>query len=213
MFTGIIQNQGNVVKKESLGRQVRFFIRMAKKEKRKLEPGESIAVNGVCLTARRCSSQGFEADVIRETLEATTLGSLKPGSKVNLERSLRLGDSLGGHFVTGHVDEVARIIHIERAGNNRTFSIRAGKKILTLIASKGSVTVDGISLTVQKVRGSVFEVGLVPHTLKETSLGEKKSGDAVNLEADLIARYLSLCGPILKRSQKMTQKKLKQQGF
>ena len=172
MFTGIIQNRGIITGQKKQGGQVQFSFRFAKREKQKLEPGESIAVNGVCLTARRCSPAGFDADVIAETLESTTLGSLRRGDGVNLERSLRLGDSLGGHFVTGHVDETGKIFNIRRRGKNKTFSISAGKKLLPFIAPKGSVTVDGISLTVQNVAKNIFEVGIVPHTLRETTLSK-----------------------------------------
>lgn len=191
MFTGIVQNQGIVIRRKKQGGQAHFSFRLIKKEKRKIEAGESIAVDGVCLTARAPSSRNFEADVIRETLEATTLGNLRNGNRVNIERSLRLGDSLGGHFVTGHVDGTGQIVQIKSLGRNKTFSIKAPEKALLFLAPKGSVTVDGISLTLQKVKGTVFEVGIVPHTLQETTFSRKKSGDRVNLEADLIARYLN----------------------
>ena len=216
MFTGIIQNRAIIKRKIKRGLQVQFFFQFLKKEKRKVEPGESIAVNGVCLTARHPSSRSFEADVIRETLESTTLENLRPGDRVNLERSLRLGDSLGGHFVTGHVDEIGEIVKIGRSGKNKTFFIKAGKKFLPFVAPKGSVTVDGISLTVQKVRGAIFEIGIVPHTLNETTLSKKKAGDTVNLEADLIARYLNLFSEALTHSKKpgtALMAKLKKQGF
>lgn len=216
MFTGIVQNRARVVRKEEKGGQVHFSFRLAKKEKRRIEAGESIAVNGVCLTARHSSFQSFEADVIRETLQATTLGKLLTGGQVNLERSLRHGDSLGGHFVTGHVDGTGEIVRIQSQGRNKTFSIRAAKEVLPFVAVKGSITVDGISLTIQKIKGPVFEVGIVPHTLRETTLSNKKSGDTVNLEADLIARYLNHFSDFIKPPQKKSRAlagRLKKQGF
>ena len=216
MFTGIIQNIGIVTARRESGRQVQFSFRFKRKEKRPLVSGESIAVNGVCLTARECKTNLFKADVIRETLDSTTLGRLRKGDRVNLERSLRFGDSLGGHFVTGHVDGLGKIVQIKKSGRNQTFSIQAPSEVLKFIAAKGSVTVDGTSLIVQKIRENVFEIGLVPHTLKETTLSDKKAGDGVNLEADLIARYLHLFSDIPKfrnGSSKNLRSKLKQQGF
>ncbi len=216
MFTGIIQNQGIVIKREERNKQVHFTFRLSVKEKRNLLAGESIAVNGVCLTACGVSSRGFEADVIRETLESTTLKDLQRGEKVNLERSLRYGDPLGGHFVTGHVDGLGQIVRIKRTGKNKTYSIKAGKNLRPFLAPKGSITVDGISLTVQKVKGNLFEIGIVPHTLKVTALSNKKPGDAVNLEADLIARYLNIFSEFLPQSKKPGKAllaRLKKQGF
>jgi len=192
MFTGIIENEGLIIKQEERGGQVRFGFRFQKKELG-LKVGDSIAVSGVCLTAVRASSTGFEADVVRQTLEATTLGSLKMGGRVNLERSLKLGAGLGGHFVTGHIDERGKIVKIEKRKKNTTLFITASKDIIALLADKGSVACDGISLTVQKVRGSVFEIAVIPHTLKVTTLGLKRVGSEVNLEVDIVARYLQMC--------------------
>lgn len=192
MFTGIIENQGIVHKKEERGGQVRFGFRFRKKEKG-LRVGDSIMVSGVCLTAVWVSSTGFEADVVHETLEATTLGGLKFGGIVNLERSLKVGDGMGGHFVTGHVDGRGTIAKIERRKMNTTLFIKASKAIISLLADKGSVACDGISLTVQKVRGAVFQIAVIPHTLKVTTLGIKRTGSEVNLEVDIVARYLHMC--------------------
>jgi riboflavin synthase len=192
MFTGIIENIGTVAKKEERGGQVRFNFRFQKKEKR-LKVGDSIAVNGTCLTAVSVSPTNFEVDVVRETLQSTTLGQLDLGGKVNLERSLRVGDELGGHFVTGHIDGRGKIVKIEKRKRNTTLFIQAPKDIIALQAPKGSVAIDGISLTVQKVRGSVFEIAVIPHTLKVTTLGLKRVGSEVNLEIDIVARYLKVC--------------------
>ena len=192
MFTGIIENQGIIQKKEERGGQVRFGFRFKKKEKG-LKVGDSIMVSGVCLTAVRVSPAGFEADVVHETLEATTLGALKLGGVVNLERSLKVGAGMGGHFVTGHIDGRGTIMKIEKRKKNTTLFIRASKDIIALLADKGSVACDGISLTVQKVRGVEFQIAVIPHTLKVTTLGIKREGSEVNLEVDIVARYLQIC--------------------
>ena len=201
MFTGIVENQGMVFKKEARGGQVRFGFRLQKKEKG-LKVGDSIAVSGVCLTAVRVSPSSFEVDVVRQTLEATTLGTLDLGGRVNLERSLKLGAGLGGHFVTGHIDGRGRIVKIEKRKKNTTLFLTASKDIITLFADKGSVACDGISLTVQKVQGSVFQIAVIPHTLKVTTLGVKRVGSEVNLEVDIVARYLQMC--FLKKRSKRT---------
>jgi riboflavin synthase len=192
MFTGIVENQGVVIKKEDRGGQIRFGFRFERKEKN-LKVGDSIAVSGVCLTAVRLSPSNFEVDVVRQTLEATTLGLLERGSRVNLERSLKLGDRFGGHFVTGHIDGRGTIVKIEKRKKNTTLFLTASKDIITLLADKGSVACDGISLTVQKVRGNVFQIAIIPHTLKVTTLGIKRVGSEVNLEVDIVARYLQMC--------------------
>jgi riboflavin synthase len=192
MFTGIVENQGIVFKKERQGGQVRFAFRFQKKEK-DLKVGDSIAVSGGCLTAVRVSPSGFEADVVRQTLEATTLGTLELQGKVNLERSLKVGDGLGGHFVTGHIDGRGKIVKIEKRKKNTTLFLKASKDIIALLADKGSIACDGISLTVQKVQGSVFQIAVIPHTLKVTTLGIKRVGSEVNIEVDIVARYLQKC--------------------
>lgn len=192
MFTGIVENQGRVIKKEPRGGQVRYGFRFQKKEK-ELKAGDSIAVSGVCLTAVCVGSTGFEADVVRQTLEATTLGMLGKGDFVNLERSLKIGDRLGGHFVTGHIDGRGTIVKIEKRKKNTTLFLTASKDIIALLADKGSVACDGISLTVQKVRGSIFQIAVIPYTLQVTTLGTRRVGSEVNLEVDIVARYLQMC--------------------
>lgn len=190
MFTGIIQNQAKVTKASASGGQIHFAFRFLKTEKRKLELGESIAVNGVCLTVVKIIVQGFEADVVRETLQATTLGSLKAGDSVNTERALRFGDPLGGHFVSGHVDAVGKIVSIRKSGRNLLYTFSMPEAVEPYTVIKGSMVVDGISLTVQAVGSHTFDISIVPHTFRVTSLARKKAGDAVNLEADLVSRYL-----------------------
>ncbi|HNX69460.1 MAG TPA: riboflavin synthase [Candidatus Omnitrophota bacterium] len=216
MFTGIIENQGTVIKKEERGGQIRFGFRFQKKEKG-LKVGDSIMTDGVCLTAVRVSSGHYEVDVVRQTLEATTLGTLEMGSRVNLERSLKVGDPLGGHFVTGHIDGRGTVVKIERRNKNTTLFIQTSKDIIALLADKGSVACDGISLTVQKVKGAVFQIAVIPHTLKVTTLGIKKVGSQVNLEVDIVARYLQMCfaGQKAKKtfSSRTILKELLKQGF
>ncbi|MBN1687849.1 MAG: riboflavin synthase [Candidatus Omnitrophica bacterium] len=215
MFTGIIQNQGKVLKKTETGGIVRFRIGFQRKAKRRLEIGESIACEGVCLTAVKATSKYFEVDVVKETLAATTLGGLRIGSFLNLERSLRAGDPLGGHFVTGHVDGRGIITKIERRGKNWIFWFQADKAVTKLLAHKGSIAVDGISLTIQGVQGNRFKIAIIPHTLKETTLGRKKVKDPVNLEIDLITRYLKILSDELKprKSTQLKLSKLIEQGF
>ncbi len=213
MFSGIVQNRGIVRRRIPQNGQVRFSFRLEKPEKG-LRIGESIAVDGVCLTAAKIGSRTFEADVIRETLEATTLRRLKMGERVNLERALKFGDRLSGHFVTGHVDAQGILRKIRKKGANRTFFIEAPKDILKFIARKGSIAVDGVSLTIQDRFGRIFSVGLVPHTLSATSLRLKKIGDPVNLEADLMARYLDLLNSAVPRDFRRLQiSTLKKRGF
>jgi riboflavin synthase len=152
--------------------------------------GDSIAVNGVCLTAIEFDSRGFSADVSRESLSRTTLGTLGPGAPVNLELALLPTTRLGGHLVSGHVDGVGRIIERVNDGRSWRFTLEAPENLARYIAEKGSICINGISLTVNTVTGPCFSVNIVPHTLQETTLGSSQTGDPVNLEVDLIARYL-----------------------
>jgi riboflavin synthase len=152
--------------------------------------GDSIAVNGVCLTAVALDSGSFSADVSRETLSLTSLGHLARGSKVNLEKALTLQTRLGGHLVSGHVDGLGEVISRHDDARSVRFSIRAPAQLAKYIAAKGSITMDGTSLTVNKVEGSTFELNIVPHTLQETIIADYRSGTPVNLEVDVIARYL-----------------------
>lgn len=152
--------------------------------------GDSIAVSGVCLTAVDVSAQGFTADVSGETLARTTLGRRRTGDPVNLEKALTLTTPLGGHLVSGHVDGVATVVSRREAGRSVLFRIKAPETLARYVAEKGSVCVDGVSLTVNTVHGAAFEVNIVPHTLVETTLGKLKAESEVNLEVDILARYL-----------------------
>lgn len=190
MFTGIIQAVGEVADLQSRGGDVRLRIRAGRLDLGDVALGDSIAVNGVCLTAVDLPGDGFAADVSRETLSLTSLGRLRPGSPVNLEKALTLATRLGGHLVSGHVDGLGRVLERHDDARSVRFRMKAPDELARYIAHKGSITVDGTSLTVNAVDGSCFELNIVPHTLKETIMGGYAVGTEVNLEVDLIARYL-----------------------
>ncbi|MEW6772154.1 MAG: riboflavin synthase [Bacillota bacterium] len=190
MFTGIIEELGQVrgITRQAVSAGLQIT---ADKVMEGLRVGDSIAVNGVCLTVTAFKDKSFQADVMAETLAKTNLGELKVGHRVNLERALRLGDRFGGHIVTGHVDGVGRILRKERQEIAQVFSIQAPPEVSFYLIKKGSVAVDGISLTVVESWEDGFTVSIIPHTAAVTTLGFKGPGDTVNLEADLIAKYVA----------------------
>ncbi|GAB4350958.1 MAG: riboflavin synthase [Immundisolibacter sp.] len=188
MFTGIIQAVGQVAALERHGGDVRLYIGGLPLSDGRL--GESIAVSGVCLTAVAFTEDGFVADVSAETLTCTTLGDWRVGERVNLERALVLGGRLGGHLVSGHVDGVGEVVARRGDARSQRFTLRAPAGLARYIAAKGSITLDGVSLTVNAVDGAQFEVNIVPHTLTHTSLDAWQPGWRVNIEVDLLARYL-----------------------
>ena len=190
MFTGIIQAVGKIKHREARGGDARLAVESGKLDLKAAVLGDSIAVNGVCLTAVALFGDGFAADVSRETLSLTTLGDLGPGSPVNLEKALTLSTPLGGHLVSGHVDGLGRILERTDDARSVRFRIEAPAELARYIAQKGSICVDGTSLTVNAVQGRVFDVNIVPHTLGQTIMAGYVSGTHVNLEVDLIARYL-----------------------
>lgn len=190
MFTGIIQAIGTVADTRQRGGDMRLRINTEKLDLGDVALGDSIAVNGVCLTAVELPGNGFVADVSRETLALTSLGQAGIGGRVNLEKALRLADRLGGHLVSGHVDGLGTVLERRDDARSVRFTIEAPDELARYIAHKGSITVDGTSLTVNAVNGSRFELNIVPHTLRETIMGAYRSGSRVNLEVDLIARYL-----------------------
>ncbi|QQZ30618.1 riboflavin synthase [Thiothrix subterranea] len=190
MFTGIIESIGTIRDMQPKGGDMRLTIATGKLDMNDVALGDSIAVNGVCLTAVALDSGSFSADVSRETLSLTSLGHLARGSKVNLEKALTLQTRLGGHLVSGHVDGLGEVISRHDDARSVRFRIRAPAQLAKYIAAKGSITMDGTSLTVNKVEGSTFELNIVPHTLSETIIADYRSGTAVNLEVDVIARYL-----------------------
>ena len=190
MFTGIIQAIGTIAVLEPKGQDVRVRVQTGKLDLSDVQLGDSIAVNGVCLTAVELPGDGFWADVSGETLSRTTFAALQKGSQANLEKALTPTTRLGGHLVSGHVDGIGEIISRKTEGRSERFVIRAPNALAKYIAEKGSICVDGISLTVNGVRGTEFELNIVPHTLVETTMSEFKTGTQVNLEVDIIARYL-----------------------
>jgi len=189
MFTGIIEEKGFIKSIRSGGTSSRMVISAAKILE-DLKIGDSINTDGVCLTVTEFSSSSFTVDVMPETLLRSTFGKLKPGSTVNLERALRLSDRLGGHIVSGHIDGSGRLEKIRKDENAIWLSIIAEEPILRYIVEKGSVAIDGISLTVAKVDHRAFEVSVIPHTQAETTILTKKTGDAVNIECDIIGKYI-----------------------
>lgn len=190
MFTGIIQDVGAVRARTPQGGDTEFVIGVERLPLTGVRPGDSIAVNGVCLTATRVGRDEFAADVSRETLAVTTLADVAVGTRVNLEPALRAGDALGGHLVSGHVDGVAEVLAIEPDARSVRVTIGVPRPLARYIARKGSVALDGVSLTVNGVEGEVFDVNLVPHTQAVTTLGGWAPGRRVNLEVDQMARYV-----------------------
>ncbi len=190
MFTGIIQAVGEVAGIEPRGGDCRLRIRTGKLDLSDVQLGDSIAVNGVCLTAVELPGDGFVADVSGETLSLTSLGALGKGSAVNLEKALTPTTRLGGHLVSGHVDGLGEVLSLKDDGRSVRYEIRAPAGLARYIAPKGSICMDGVSLTVNRVDGVVFSVNIVPHTQQETTIRFYRAGTRVNLEVDLIARYL-----------------------
>jgi len=190
VFSGLIKGIGRVATRTDHGKDRRFVIELGSAAIAPLRVGGSVAVNGVCLTAIAVAADRFTADVSAETLAVTTFGSLAADAKVNLEPPLNAGDPLDGHIVTGHVDGVGEVVAIEAAGRSTRLVIEVPTALSRYIAAKGSVAVDGVSLTVNAVSGARFEVNIIPHTQAVTVIGEYRPGRAVNIEVDMIARYL-----------------------
>jgi riboflavin synthase len=190
MFTGIIEAIGSIRALTPKGGDVRVYVETGKLDLADVKLGDSIAVNGVCLTAVELPGDGFWADVSRETLARTAFIDFKAGSKVNLEKALTPTSRLGGHLVSGHIDGVGEIVSMAENARAWQFTIRAPRELAKYIAHKGSITVDGTSLTVNAVNGAEFELTIVPHTMAETIMLDYRPGRQVNLEVDLLARYL-----------------------
>jgi riboflavin synthase len=190
MFTGIVQGIGTVVAVTPRAGDVELVIDSGPVGLGDVAVGDSIAVSGACLTATRIDRGKFAADVSNETLARTTLGRLAPGSRVNLEKALRAGDALGGHYVTGHVDGLARLVAAADDGRSLRLTFEVPADLARYVAPKGSVTLAGVSLTVNEVDGRRFGVNLIPHTREVTTLGALAPGDQVNVEIDIIARYV-----------------------
>lgn len=214
MFTGIIEELGVVTNIKLLPDSAELCIQ-AEKVLEETKLGDSIAVNGVCLTVIRLGLREFTVDVMAETLAKTSLAQLKPGSKVNLERALQLSSRLGGHLVSGHVDSVGTISRITSQGIAYVYEIGIPPSLSLFVLPKGSIAIDGISLTVVQVSNDSFSVSLIPHTFSHTTLGLKKVGDKVNLETDMIGKYVaSFLGNSKRQAEdKLTIDFLAQHGF
>jgi riboflavin synthase len=195
MFTGIILTMGRVVSIVESGGDLEMGVDAAELDTSRIAIGDSVCVQGVCLTVTRMQGAHFFADVSRETMAKTTLGRMIVGSKINLEPSLRAGDALGGHLVSGHVDAVGRLRQTDHDGRSRRMEFELPKEVARFVASKGSICINGVSLTVNKVDGLNFDVNIIPHTLKVTTLGELRVGDEVNIEIDVVARYIDRLMP------------------
>ena len=190
MFTGIIKAKGTITAAKSKGGDVLMTVRSEGLPWSELEPGESISVNGVCLTAVDLHDDGFDTDISVETLDVTGLGDLDVGSHVNLEPAISLGERLGGHLVSGHVDCTGKVVSREQDARSIRLAIEIPEDYARYVAKKGSVCIDGVSLTINEVSGNRFEVNIIPHTTEVTIIGDYAVGTVVNIEVDLLARYI-----------------------
>ena len=190
MFTGIIKAKGSIAAMEKRGGDVRLRVTATELPWADYAVGDSISVSGVCLTAVHLHDDGFDTDVSVETLDVTTLGQLATGDSVNLEPALRVGDALGGHLVSGHVDGIGRLLARSDDARSIRMTFEAPRELARYIARKGSICVDGVSLTINEVSGNTFGLNIIPHTAEVTTMGSYEVGRAVNLEVDLLARYI-----------------------
>lgn len=214
MFTGIIEEIGKI-KSISDGGASEILKVECEKVLKNTQIGDSIALNGVCLTVTSMSDTEYTADVMHETLNRSTLGKLKPGDKVNLERAMAADGRFGGHIVSGHIDGVGHIINIQEDDNAVWYTVEADEDIMRYVVKKGSITIDGISLTVAYADDQMFKVSTIPHTRKVTNLEEKKTGDAVNLECDIIGKYVEKLLNVenKRKTSNITESFLEENGF
>jgi riboflavin synthase len=189
MFTGIIEAIGRVTAVQRRGDLLQLTV-APQAALTGLKVGDSICVSGACLTVTGLNKDGFQADCSSETRERTTLGMLKPQDEVNLEQALKMSDRLGGHLVTGHVDGTGYVTEVTKGGGSLVMTIRVPHELASYIVEKGSVAVDGVSLTTSRIAGDEFQVVIIPHTAQNTTLGRKRAGDRVNIEVDLIGKYI-----------------------
>jgi riboflavin synthase len=190
MFTGLVEERGSVVRLVEHAKGVRFDVRASFAQPGAIALGDSVAVNGCCLTVTAIHDDALEFDLLAETRRVTNLSALAPGAVVNLERSLPVGGRLGGHFVSGHIDTTGEVVVLEPRGGDVYLRVRAPAEFLRYVVPKGSIAVDGISLTIAEVHEDGFAVWLIPHTLEITTLGVRRAHDRVNLEFDLLAKYV-----------------------
>ncbi len=209
MFTGIVVEMGEVKKLTKGAKSAQITI-SGKKIFEDLKLGDSIATNGVCLTVSSFTSDTFTADVMNETLSRSNLGALKVGSSVNLEPAMQMNGRFGGHIVSGHIDGVGKIVNIKKDDIAVWYTIETTIEIMNYIIEKGSITIDGISLTVAKLRNNQFSVSIIPHTAKETVLGQKTVGATVNLENDIVGKYIE---KFVTKSEGVTKELLLSNGF
>ena len=193
MFSGIVETLGQVVQIEQHDKELTLSIKTAKKFLNKINCGNSVMIAGVCLTVTKIDAVLFTVDVSVETLICTTIEHWKEGEIVNLERALRMGDTIDGHLVSGHIDAVAHILTRQSEAQSERFEIEVPSSLAALVANKGSICLDGVSLTVNELSNMRFSINVIPYTLKNTSFYLKKPGDKINLEVDLIARYVERC--------------------
>lgn len=216
MFTGIVEEKGEVMNFSSTGKSGKITIK-ARKVLERTRIGDSIAVNGVCLTVTSLQEHGFTADVMAETMRRSNLGLLQPGSKVNLERAMAADGRFGGHIVSGHIDGTGVVASMTREENAIWVKISAKPEILRYIVEKGSICIDGISLTVAKITNTDFSVSVIPHTGKETNLLEKNAGELVNLENDVVSKYveklLGFSNEKAEEDSNLSMEFLKEYGF
>lgn len=216
MFTGIVEEIGTIMHIKNGVKSSKLIIN-CNKVLEKTEIGDSICTNGVCLTVTNINKKTFEADVMAETIRKSNLNTLKIGSKVNLERALSLSTRLGGHLVSGHIDGIGYIKDLKKEDSAIWITIKTSVDILRYIVYKGSITIDGISLTIAYVDDDVFKVSIIPHTLQQTILSSKNIGDSVNLECDMIGKYveklLGISKPNKQQSNNINETFLKENGF
>ena len=214
MFTGLVEEVGTVRRKEGREGFQRTIVAASPPFLDHLRVGDSVNVDGVCQTIVACGPQGFSFESIEETLRLTTLGNLKAGDRVNLERSLRAGDPLGGHLVAGHVDGVGRVADRSDRLTDSVYRIEIPKGLEKYIAKKGSIAVNGISLTVVDLNEGCFTVAIIPHTMKATNISLRHPGDTVNIEVDMVARYIErLLGSRASSGEGLTNRKMAEMGY
>ena len=213
MFSGIIKGVGQILEQTEAESDRRLTIGLGNASLPRLEIGGSIAVNGACLTAITCDQDRFTADVSAETLARTTFGRLAAGARVNLEAPIRFGDPLDGHLVTGHVDGIGQVVALSPAGGSLLLGIELPAGLSRYVARKGSVAIDGVSFTVNAIRERRFEVNVIPHTREATIINEYRLGSAVNIEVDIIARYLERLGEPSEAASGVSLEFLRKHGY